>query len=497
MNLSKHSTTTYIKLGLLLVWIVLTVIGLQEHVFWRDEVRALSIAKAAPSIFDLPSYLRNEGHPILWYLLLKAGYYVLNSNVVLPILALLFASINVLLVLFKSPFHWTIAALLIFGQYLLFEYNFIARNYGLAVTLMLAFAFFANQKSRPIIPLLLLVLVAQTNFYAMIFSFLLACGYVLEEFKPSNRKREILLGFVLVSLSCLGCFFLCLPSEESLVVTSFSVQDVSWLKIGDVGWGFDHLFDGFVMFKHGFKTTLLIAMLLLFYHKPKLLMLLYLSMVFLALFHLNVRPNYSQHHGIWLFFLVTLLWWQYPSIIKKWKSNAKSKWIMGIGVASVVFMLVQNNVRGYNNYVMHNRYHNSNADHLGQFLKTIDTPERVLITEPDYPMESVVYYYPKSFYIPREQKFGTYVMFTKANGSKLSLSDLMEINDSFAALGKKPLIISQWDLFSDLDTLYYSYGKLFIVDRSSTAIFKLNYQKIADFHNPIQTDESYYVYEKK
>ena len=119
---------------------------MQHHVFWRDEVRALNIAKAAENLLQLPKLLENEGHPFLWYFILKITYAFTHSNYVLPVLAALFATINVFFLLFKSPFHWSLVAIFIFGQYGLYEYGIIARNYGITLTLFFSFAILYRQK---------------------------------------------------------------------------------------------------------------------------------------------------------------------------------------------------------------------------------------------------------------------------------------------------------------------------------------------------------------
>ncbi len=486
-----------IKIILALIWLVLVAIGVYYHVIWRDEMRALSIANAAPSFLDLPDYLQNEGHPILWYVFLKSAYIVFQSNLVLQGLALLFALINMYLLVFKSPFHWFFIALLLFGQYFLFEYVLLARNYGFAATFLFAFAYFARQRKSHLLPMLMLALAAQCNFYAMVFSSILAFAYFVEHIKSTTQKRTLIASFFLVFMACVWSYFQCLPNQDSIVVKPFHLNAIDWSKIFDVGWGYDFLFDGYFVFKHGFKTVLLLAMLLIFIKKPHLILLAYVSMVFMATFHTAIRPNYSQHVGIWLVFFITLIWWQYDLLFVQWKKNKFQKVCISLGVLSLVFTLTQNNYRGVKYYLYALKVNNSNADHLATFLATIDSPNLVMIAENDFCMESVMYYFPKPFYTPREGKFGTYVHFTKANKQRMSLYTLMHVNDSFIAIGKNPILITQCDLQYTIDTFRFSYNKYFEIDSASNFKFKNEYQKIGDFHHRIDSDESYYVYQKK
>ena len=62
-----------IRLFVFITWGAFVVYGIVNHVYWRDEVRPLSIALSSDSFLDLFANLKNEGHPILWYFLLKVS----------------------------------------------------------------------------------------------------------------------------------------------------------------------------------------------------------------------------------------------------------------------------------------------------------------------------------------------------------------------------------------------------------------------------------------
>ena len=85
--------------------------ALKHHVFWRDEVRALSIAKEADGFSNLPELLENEGHPILWYVLFKKTLYIIfRANWVLPLASILVAMASALLWLCYAPFFYFCAS---------------------------------------------------------------------------------------------------------------------------------------------------------------------------------------------------------------------------------------------------------------------------------------------------------------------------------------------------------------------------------------------------
>ena len=481
-----------IAFGLLAVWFLAWYIGIDHHVFWRDEVRALSIANETQSLGKLFQLLENEGHPPLWYILLQSAHQIWKTNLVLPALAFAFAFVNVCLLLFKSPFHWSLLTMIILGQYGLYEYGIIARNYGLATTFLFGFAI-CSQKRKTILAYLLLCLAAMSNFYALVFANILGLLYLLEHFKKQKLKTLTFWALLLIVSGL--CMLLIIPSKDSLVVSHFSLASIPFAKIWDVGWGFNHLFDGIMEFKHGFKTFLLFGMLLIFWKQWKVMAAAFIGMVYMASFHLSVRENFSHHEGMFFVFMITLVWMNWKNIKNYFYT---SPILTRTGYAIFALMVCFNFVRGAQHYQLFYNLDSSNADHLGNWLTQNADEQTILIGEPDYDMESVVYYYPKDFYIPREQRFRKYAQFTTANKSELDLQELIQIADSFIQEGLKPLLITQWDLdFWQDTTHHYSYGKAFTVDRETHQIFKARFQRDTLFHQFISTDESYFVYSHK
>src|SRR5665647_1045938 len=104
---------------------------------WRDEVRALSVATKASSWVSMFSDLHQEGHPGLWYVLLRTAFAITHSNLVLPILALLIGIAAAYLVLRYAPFPFWLRLLTVFGAFLSYEFSVSARNYGIGVLLLL------------------------------------------------------------------------------------------------------------------------------------------------------------------------------------------------------------------------------------------------------------------------------------------------------------------------------------------------------------------------
>ncbi len=129
-----------VRLALFGVWLALVVFMSSRHVFWRDEGRALSIALQGDGLGEMLVRLRGEGHPAVWYVLLRVAHTVIAGAAVLPVVAISAMSVAVLMLLFLSPFPlWLMALVLATGPFL-FEYSVMARNYGISAPLIFGIA---------------------------------------------------------------------------------------------------------------------------------------------------------------------------------------------------------------------------------------------------------------------------------------------------------------------------------------------------------------------
>src|SRR5260370_42520444 len=113
--------------------------------------------------------LRKEGHPALWYLLIRGAYFLVGSSGVLWIVSVGVASAAALLLVLRSPFGGPFLALFLFGRVALFEYSVMARNYGISMLLMFLFAAcYERYRDRSLVLGVLLFLLANTNAHSVI-----------------------------------------------------------------------------------------------------------------------------------------------------------------------------------------------------------------------------------------------------------------------------------------------------------------------------------------
>lgn len=121
--------------------VVLQIVLVLMHAPWRDECQALQIALQSPDLTALFVNLRYEGHPPLWFLVLRGAGAILPAAWVLPAVQSAIATTTMLLVLLRAPFSKPTRLCIALSPFLLFEYGTVARGMALGTMLLvLAFA---------------------------------------------------------------------------------------------------------------------------------------------------------------------------------------------------------------------------------------------------------------------------------------------------------------------------------------------------------------------
>lgn len=106
------------------------------HWPWPDEYQALQLAIQAPDFATLLEWLRYEGHPPLWYLLLRGLGHLMEPLDTLWVAALLLAIPTQCLILFASPFTRAERLLIALSEFMLFDFLTISRSQTLGVALL-------------------------------------------------------------------------------------------------------------------------------------------------------------------------------------------------------------------------------------------------------------------------------------------------------------------------------------------------------------------------
>jgi len=150
-------------------WLACVTLVAVRHEMWRDEVRALSVATVPGSPAQVLAAWGREGHPFIWYALLRLAYAVFHTPLVLPVLSLAAAAGAVWLWLRYAPFPPELRVLFVAGTLPLYEYSVVARNYGIGMLALFAICVAYDRRfERPLVHGLLLALLANTSAHAAI-----------------------------------------------------------------------------------------------------------------------------------------------------------------------------------------------------------------------------------------------------------------------------------------------------------------------------------------
>lgn len=163
------------------------------HEPWYDEAEAWNIAKSGSLreiVMDVPHL---EGHPALWYLILKLFIVLgISYEPALNICSLIFAGLAVYLILFRSPFPRAVRILLPFTYFVFYQYGVITRPYCVTLmAFMLAAVVYKDRNSRPWRYTFSLALICATSAYGLILSGGLAIAWVVELLR-NNKLKDLL-----------------------------------------------------------------------------------------------------------------------------------------------------------------------------------------------------------------------------------------------------------------------------------------------------------------
>jgi hypothetical protein len=212
---------------LALPFLILLFVQLAHHVMWRDELNALAIAWASPTISSLFWHIHHEGHPWLWYMMLWIPSRFTQSLLVLKVVQGLVSTAIILFVALRSPFRTWEKALVLAGYFFFFEYTVLARMYGVMLLMLVLYLWRRTTRpDRPIGCAVLLGLMASTDTLGIILSLALILEYAytalaVRETAPLFSRRT--------AAWALGVY---------AIITAFAVwtakpaKDVSWRTTG-------------------------------------------------------------------------------------------------------------------------------------------------------------------------------------------------------------------------------------------------------------------------
>lgn len=204
--MKKHLTKNNLIYLLIFILFLSTVIIIASyHEYWSDEAQAWLLARDASIIDLITKYLKFEGHPILWYLVIKIFINLGGSYNNFNLVSTFFVSLGVLILLFKIKCPLYLKVLLPFTFFIYYQFSAIARGYCLIVFLLfLLIAIWDKREKYYYFFTFILILLINTELYTYLLAgsiYLLEIYDFLKNKEYKNTKK--LVSFIILFFSFL------------------------------------------------------------------------------------------------------------------------------------------------------------------------------------------------------------------------------------------------------------------------------------------------------
>lgn len=489
------------RLLLFLFWLLLVLWLFSRHVFWRDEVRAFSLALSGADVGEMLRNLHGEGHPALWYLILRGAHDLFPCRAVLPVAGLVIGIAAMGLFALRAPFRIWVVALVLFSLFGAFEYVVVARNYGLAALVMFALAaLYPRVKDTAWFGVILAVL-CNTNVPGCI----LAAGFLLFRFvdvlaaarRPAPREWIVLAINALLSIAgAMMCFAVVYPPFNGDAVSlNYGHIGAGTLAaaLGDGGKGFSNL----VLNARGWIPPILLwASCLAFIRRPPALVASLAALFALKLFFFFVYPSGYRHEALFVVFLLALHWMLAEGAGgspagKPWTTSVESA-----GMAAFVVLLVaQTADLAKPLYLQARGVPYSRSAQVAHLLQRPELAGAIVMADPDLMLEPLPYYVSNPLWFSREESFGKLFARSRSDRQQISIDDILADAGRLHRRYGRPVVIL---LHADLRNSPTGVRSAFY--RDTTALtpegvqrFLTSTRLIAHLR-PAITDESYDVY---
>lgn len=202
------------------IYTILLAMTIIRHEPWGDEAQAWLLARDSSFVDLFVKYLRYEGSPGLWHLILMLPAKLHFPYITLQIIAGLFAWFGVLVFLLYAPFPRYIKVLFPFGYFMLYQYAAVARVYTVFPLVLFWIAtIYKDRMRRPYLFVGLLSLLSLLSVHGVVISLGILLTHLIEVvtqwkgFNSKERRSEVLSGLFYLILLLLIYWVLKVPKD--------------------------------------------------------------------------------------------------------------------------------------------------------------------------------------------------------------------------------------------------------------------------------------------
>jgi hypothetical protein len=509
----------FFALTILAAWLGVVSFLAWTHLVWRDEVRALSLAVQGDNVFAMLKGLHGEGHPALWYLLLRAAHNLVARPEVLLLVSLAAAAVALSILVLRSPFSLPFPALILLTRFSIYEYSVMARNYGLSMIFVFLFAvFYKRRRDRDCTLGVLLFLLANCS----VPSALLVGGLLLFWFMdivygvPADRSRHI--RMFLWNTAIAGCgllisFLTISPTfndsapldphriNAGMLITAVLFPSLEFMPLSHLPL-VDRLAAGMPLgpLMPILKSWILWGSTLGLIRRRSAFIAALATLAGFSLYFAAVYPGWYRHQALWIVFMIGMYWLAAPEHTQT--KPASVDWLPAVGTLLFVLVVLQQVPYGVRRIVgaatdpiaaIHAR-----SDNLGSILAAHpDLKESVIIANPDFLLETLPYYVSNPTYLLHEQRYGNVDHFTRKAKLKLSLGEVLNSAVRLRKETGRPVVILLWqkiDPSQPAQTYREAYNWEFTVTPEQAREFQQATRFLQHHNAPPGTSEGYDVY---
>ena len=484
---------------------------------WRDEVRAFSVATRTTSWAEMFAALGEEGHPAVWYALLRVAHALTGSQYVLPIIAAVIGIAAAYVILRYAPFTTPIRLLAVFGTFLAYELTVVARNYGIGVLLIVAAcALWDQRRDRPWVLAIVLALLANTSVHASVAAAVIAGLWVVDALRDKVRSSTLstLIAMLIVGAGIVLALWTARPPAEmaySVSLDTLTPAKIFQALLVDPGYGLRGT-DGANLVASGElpwarirldklivgRILVNLAVLSLLWglrkNRVHIITLVIAILSFEFLFRV-IYPGALRHQALLAFLIFGICWLAVATSRDDEKAATSQRVSLGLlplfAMQAVALPFV---------VVKHVTHAESQSRSLAQAIEADPRlSNAILMSEPDPLMESMPYYAANPVYFPRQREFDFRAYFDRGERRQqvMTLGELVAVADSVGCATRRPVLISMGYRsfhFAEQGRMRGPYGVVFTWNAPERIEFARRTRPLRWFPGAT-SDENYRTYE--
>lgn len=389
---------------ILFLFAVIAVAGILHHEIWRDEGQVWLVVRDL-NLYGVFDHVRNEGHPLLWYLLVMPF-----AKLKLPVISMQFLSFAFMtaaagVFLWFSPFSKVSKVCVIFSAGFLYWLTIISRSYSIIpLFLFLTAVFYSKQKEHPYWYCVFNILLSNTHILMFGFCSAIAMLFGYENiFKnPENRKKYIT-PFI-ITLVCLAvtALYVLLRPEDNISVDISPLSSISFgLLYESIKLLFLNLYADTSYLAIIAGIVILAAIIFIFKESKKIFFVFVLNFVYQFYIYMCVAKTSPEKAFTFLLVMVFCLWVLSEKKISKIKGIVINIFVILMFVLSfgLSFILIKNDIL----------YNYSGSKEAAEYIRNNIDKESIIISNNPLTTAGVLAYLcDRKFYLPFYGNFYTF-----------------------------------------------------------------------------------------